>query len=77
MQHPPSVRESEHPFVPETVVNMDMQAWRATVAKLTLRETGELVRSLVRAQSTSRPNREQRVLLAVFTRPQPTAEDAT
>ena len=58
----------------DRVVNMDLHAWRATVDKLSLRETGELVRALVRAQNVPRPNREQRMLLAVFTRPQPSDE---
>lgn len=57
------------------VLDMDLQAWRATVRKLTLRETGELVRALVRAQGAKRPNREQRMLLAIFTRPQPEGEE--
>jgi hypothetical protein len=58
----------------EHVVNMDMGAWRSTAPKLTLRETGELVRSLIRAQAAKRPNREQRILLAIFTRHQPMEE---
>ena len=53
------------------IVNMDLHAWKATVDKLSLKETGELVRALVRAQNVPRPNREQRMLLAIFTRPQP------
>ena len=58
---------------PRMVIDIDLHAWRAAVGKLSLRETGELVRSLVRAQGLPRPNREQRTLLAIFTRPQ--AED--
>lgn len=61
---------------PASVINMDMTAWRAVVDKLTLRETGELVRSLVRAQGAERPNREQRLLLAIFARQQPDDEVA-
>ncbi len=49
-------------------IDIDLNAWRATATKLTLRETGELLRSLVRAHAATRPNREQRMLLAVFTR---------
>lgn len=60
---------------PEHVFNVDLAAWRSTAGKLSLRETGELVRALVRAQSVKRPNREQRILLAIFTRQQ-AAEDA-
>lgn len=52
----------------ERVVNMDLRAWKSAAGKLSLRETGELVRALVRAQTSSKPNREQRILLAVFTR---------
>ena len=52
----------------ETVINVDLGAWRAGASKLSLKETGELTRALVRAQNTKRPNREQRVLLAIFTR---------
>ena len=49
-------------------IDIDLNAWRATAAKLSLRETGELLRSIVRAHSVPRPNREQRMLLAIFTR---------
>lgn len=52
----------------ETIVNIDLRLWRAGAGKLSLKETGELMRSIVRAQKSRRPNREQRVLLAVFTR---------
>jgi len=55
---------------PRMVIDIDLHAWRAAVGKLSLKETGELVRALVRAQGLPRPNREQRMLLAVFTRPQ-------
>lgn len=49
-------------------IDIDLNAWRATAAKLSLRETGELLRSIIRAHSSVRPNREQRMLLAIFTR---------
>jgi hypothetical protein len=49
-------------------VGIDLRAWRATADKLSLRETGELIRSLVRARAAKRPNREQRMLLAIYTR---------
>ncbi len=49
-------------------IDIDLTAWRATASKLSLRETGELLRSLVRAHAAARPNREQRMLLAIFTR---------
>jgi hypothetical protein len=49
-------------------IDIDLTAWRATADKLSLRETGELVRSLIRAKACRRPNREQRMLLAIFTR---------
>ena len=52
----------------ETAINIDLCAWRASANKLSLKETGELTRALVRAQNAKRPNREQRVLLAIFTR---------
>jgi hypothetical protein len=52
----------------ETVINIDLNAWRAGAGKLSLKETGELTRALVRAQNAKKPNREQRVLLAIFTR---------
>jgi hypothetical protein len=52
----------------EAVINIDLSAWRASACKLSLKETGELTRALVRAQNAKRPNREQRVLLAIFTR---------
>jgi hypothetical protein len=47
-------------------IDIDLHAWRATADKLSLRETGELVRSLIRARASKRPNREQRMLLAIF-----------
>ncbi len=49
-------------------IDIDLAAWRATAAKLSLRETGELLRSIIRAHASVRPNREQRMLLAIFTR---------
>ncbi len=49
-------------------LDIDLNAWRATAAKLSLRETGELLRSIMRAHASARPNREQRMLLAIFTR---------
>lgn len=52
----------------EGVINIDLTAWRASAHKLSLKETGELTRALLRAQNAKRPNREQRVLLAIFTR---------
>lgn len=52
----------------ETVVNLDLAVWRTGAGKLSLKETGELMRSIIRAQKAKRPNREQRVLLAIFTR---------
>lgn len=58
------------------VIEVDMAAWRAASPKLSLRETGELVRALKRAQSSRRPNRDQRMLLAIFTR-DPDAEVAS
>ena len=50
------------------VIGVDTTAWRAAAGKLSLKESGELVRALVRAQSAKKPNRDQRMLLAVFTR---------
>ena len=55
-------------------IDIDLNAWRATSAKLSLRETGELVRALVRAHAAVRPNREQRMLLAIFMRDPDTDE---
>ncbi len=55
-------------------LDIDLNAWRSAAGKLSLRETGELVRSLVRAHSATRPNREQRMLLAIFTRDPDTDE---
>jgi hypothetical protein len=49
-------------------IDIDLTAWRSMADKLSLRETGELVRSLIRAKAAPRPNREQRMLLAIFTR---------
>jgi hypothetical protein len=49
-------------------VGMDLKLWNIACVKLTLRENGELMRALVRAQRAKRPNRDQRLLLAVFTR---------
>lgn len=58
-------------------IGIDLRAWHATADKLTIRETGELMRSLVRASAAKRPNREQRMLLAIYTRPsRETEEDA-
>jgi hypothetical protein len=57
-------------------LGIDLKAWRATADKLSLRETGELVRSLVRASTSKRPNREQRMLLAIFTRASSDDEEA-
>jgi len=53
---------------PMDEIDIDLHAWRATADKLYLRETGEVVRSLIRAKATKRPTREQRMLLAIFTR---------
>jgi hypothetical protein len=47
-------------------IDIDLNAWRATACKLSLRQTGELMRSLVRATTAKRPNREQRLLLAIY-----------
>ena len=49
-------------------IGMDLKLWNIACVKLTLRENGELMRALVRAQRAKRPNRDQRMLLAVFTR---------
>lgn len=49
-------------------VGLDLKLWNIACVKLTLRENGELMRALVRAQRAKRPNRDQRILLAVFTR---------
>lgn len=69
------VDTAAHITTPNVVINVDVDAWQATVEKLTIRETGELIRSLVRAQGARKPNREQRILLAIFTR-QPLGEVA-
>lgn len=52
-----------------SVIDIDLPVWKVGASKMTLRETGELVRALVRARNARRPNREQRLLLAIFTRP--------
>jgi hypothetical protein len=57
-------------------IDIDLNAWRATASKLSLRQTGELMRSLLRAKSAKRPNREQRILLAIYECPSETEEHA-
>jgi hypothetical protein len=52
----------------ETSFEVDVAMLHAGTGKLTLREAGELIRALARAKSARRPNRDQRMLLAVFTR---------
>lgn len=49
-------------------IGIDLALWNVACIKLTLRENGELMRALVRARRAKRPNRDQRMLLAVFTR---------
>ena len=49
-------------------LQLDIGLLRAAISKLTLKETGELMRSIVRAGKVEKPNREQRVLLAIFAR---------
>ena len=61
---------------PEKALDVDMDAWRVTAPKLSVRETGELVRAISHAKSLRRPNRAQRMLLAIFTR-HPTQEPAS
>jgi hypothetical protein len=49
-------------------LGIDVKSLNATARKLSLKETGELMRALVRASRSEKPNREQRMLLALFTR---------
>jgi len=49
-------------------LQLDIGLLRAAIRKLTLKETGELMRSIVRAGKVAKPNREQRMLLAIFAR---------
>ncbi len=56
-------------------IEFDVNLFVRAALKLTLEETGELVRALKRADKASKPNREQRILHAVMTRP-PVEEDA-
>jgi hypothetical protein len=49
-------------------IGVDVSIWMTACGKLSLRESGELIRALIRAQRAKRPNRDQRMLLAVFTR---------
>jgi hypothetical protein len=52
---------------PESI-GIDLQVFATVNLKLSLKESGELIRALMRAQRAKRPNRDQRMLLAVFTR---------
>ena len=52
----------------EKAIDVDLATWRVAASKLSVRESGELVRAITRAQSLKRPNRDQRMLLAIFTR---------
>ena len=52
----------------DIVLDVDVFMWQAGVEKLSLKESGELIRALTRAKTAKRPNRDQRMLLAVFTR---------
>lgn len=45
---------------------IDIGALRPSIERLSLRETGELMRALRMAQRARRPSREQRLLLALF-----------
>ena len=49
-------------------IGVDISIWVCASQKLSLRESGELIRAIVRAKRAKRPNRDQRMLLAVFTR---------
>lgn len=51
-------------------LDINLSIWHTLTDRLTLRETGELVRSLARARSSRRPNREQRLLMAMLIRDQ-------
>ena len=46
--------------------DVDMAVWRITSGKLSLEQTGRLVRSLIAAKTSKRPTREQRLLLALY-----------
>lgn len=61
-------KPTSDPHDESEVVHLDINLLRAAIAKLTLKETGELMRSIVRAGKVAKPNREQRMLLAIFTR---------
>jgi len=51
----------------DEAISIDLKVWKvAVVRKLSLKETGELMRALVSAHRTKRPTREQRILMAVF-----------
>ena len=47
--------------------DVDLAVWRVTSGKLSLEQTGRLMRSLIAAQTCKRPTREQRLLLALYT----------
>jgi hypothetical protein len=64
----PRRSKSKKPCVKAEELGVDVGIWLTACNKLSLRESGELVRALIRAQRAKRPNRDQRMLLAVFTR---------
>jgi hypothetical protein len=64
----PRRSKSKKPCAKAEELGVDVGLWLTACNKLSLRESGELVRALIRAQRAKRPNRDQRMLLAVFTR---------
>lgn len=70
--HTQTKRKRKSPAKPSTPspesMGLDIRLWNFASAKLSLKESGELIRALMRAQKAKRPNRDQRMLLAVFTR---------
>jgi hypothetical protein len=56
---------------PESI-GLDTRMWGSACLKLSLRESGELIRAILRARRCKRPNRDQRMLLAIFSREEAT-----
>ena len=49
------------------VLEINLPVWRATTDRLSLNQTGRLMRSLRAAKTVKRPTREQKLLLALYT----------
>lgn len=50
------------------VIRLDIQMLRVSDEKLSLTQSGHLIRALMSAKVSKRPTREQKILLALYTK---------